>query len=77
MTLLAALGEPDVKEKLLTGYKVGDKTFKVHIDGYNQLPYLTGEAKQGPRKEFFYISDDGGIMTIRIGDWKSYCRSSG
>ena len=69
-TLLAAAGEPDIAEKLLKGHKAGDKTFKVHIDGYNMLPYLTGEAKESPRKSFFYISDDGDILAIRMGDWK-------
>ncbi len=48
--LLAAAGEPDINEKLLNGYKTGDKTFKVHIDGYNMLPYLTGEVKESPRQ---------------------------
>ena len=48
-TLLAAAGEPDIKEKLLKGHKAGDKTFKVHIDGYNMLPYLSGEVKESPR----------------------------
>jgi arylsulfatase len=46
------------------------KTYKVHIDGYNLLPYLSGEAKESPRKFFFYISDDGDILAIRMGDWK-------
>jgi arylsulfatase len=69
-TLLAAAGEPDIKEKLLEGHKVGDKTYKVHTDGYNLVPYLTGAAKEGPRKFFFYISDDGDILAIRMGDWK-------
>ena len=69
-TFLAAAGEPDIKEKLLKGHKVGDRTFKVHIDGFNMLPYLTGEAKESPRDSFFYISDDGDIMAIRMGDWK-------
>ena len=69
-TFLAAAGEPDIAEKLLEGHKVGDKTYKVHIDGYNLLPYLTGEAKESPRKFFFYISDDGDILAIRMGDWK-------
>jgi arylsulfatase len=58
-TFLAALGEPDVKDELLSGKTVGDKTFKVHLDGYNFLPYLKGEADAGPRKEFFYFSDTG------------------
>jgi arylsulfatase A-like enzyme len=69
-TLLAAAGDPDVSQKLLTGYKVGDKTFRVHIDGINQLPYLTGQVKESPRESFFYVSDDGSIMAIRTGDYK-------
>ena len=69
-TLVAAAGDPDVNQKLLKGYKAGDKTFKVHIDGVNQLPYLTGEVKESPRTSFFYVSDDGGIMAVRAGDYK-------
>ena len=64
-TLLAAAGDPDVKDKLLKGYKVGNKTFKVHIDGFNMLPYITGEAKESPRNAFFYMSDDGEVMAVR------------
>ena len=69
-TLLAAAGEDDVAQKLLQGCQVGDKTFNVHIDGYNMLPYLSGQAKESPRQSFFYISDDGDIMAIRMKDWK-------
>jgi arylsulfatase len=69
-TLLAAAGDPDVSQKLLSGYKVGDKTFKVHIDGVNVLSYLTGQMKESPRQSFFYVSDDGGIMALRHGDYK-------
>ena len=69
-TLLAAAGLPDIKEKLLKGYKAGEKTFKVHIDGYNALPYLMGEAEESPRNWFFYVNDDGKLVAIRIGDWK-------
>jgi arylsulfatase A-like enzyme len=69
-TLLAAAGEPDISQKLLTGYRAGEKTFKVHIDGINVLPYLTGEVKESPRDYFFYVSDDGGVMAVRTGDWK-------
>jgi arylsulfatase len=69
-TLLAAAGEPDIVAKLLKGHKAGDKTFKVHIDGYNMLPYLTGEEKESPRKAFFYMSDDGEVMAVRHNDWK-------
>jgi len=69
-TLLAAAGEPDISKKLLTGHKAGSKTFRVHIDGVNLLPYLTGQAKESPRTSFFYVSDDGGIMAVRSGDYK-------
>jgi arylsulfatase A-like enzyme len=69
-TLLDAAGDPDISAKLLDGYKVGDKTFKVHIDGLNMMPYLTGEVKESPRRVFFYISDDGDIIAIRMDDWK-------
>jgi arylsulfatase A-like enzyme len=69
-TLLAAAGDPDISTKLLTGYKAGDKKFKVHIDGVNLLPYLTGEVKESPRNSYFYVSDDGDIMAVRVGDYK-------
>jgi arylsulfatase len=69
-TLLAAGGEPNIAEKLLNGYKAGGKTFKVHIDGLNMMPYLTGEVKESPRQSFFYFSDDGDVLAIRGGDWK-------
>src|SRR5215470_15159606 len=69
-TLAAAAGEPDAVEKLKKGYKSGNKTFKVHIDGYNLLPLLKGEAKENPRKGFLYWSDDGEMMAIRVNQWK-------
>jgi len=69
-TLLAIAGDPDVNQKLLNGYKVGNKTFKVHIDGVNMLDYITGQVKESPRKAFFYMSDDGEVMAVRSGDWK-------
>jgi arylsulfatase len=69
-TFLAAAGQDDVKEKLLNGYKIGSKTYKVHLDGYNMLPYLTGEEKEGRRHELFYFSDDGDLTALRYGDWK-------
>ena len=69
-TLLAIAGDPDVNQKLLNGYKVGNKTFKVHIDGVNMVPYLTGQVKESPRSTFFYMSDDGDVMAVRHGDWK-------
>lgn len=69
-TLLAAAGEPNIKEKLLKGHAVGDKTFKVHLDGYNLLPYLKGEEKTSPRMDYFYFSDDGDLMAMRYDNWK-------
>lgn len=69
-TLLAAAGEPDIKEKLLKGHKAGKKTFKVHIDGFNMLPFLTGKSKATPRESFFYVNDDGELVALRYGDWK-------
>ena len=69
-TLMAAVGVPDVKEKLLTGYQAGAKTYKVHVDGYNMLPYLTGQTTDSPRHEFFYFGDDGGLVGLRYDRWK-------
>jgi arylsulfatase A-like enzyme len=69
-TLLAIAGDPNINQKLLNGYKAGDKTFKVCIDGINLLPYITGVAQESPRTHFFYVSDDGGIMALRAGDYK-------
>ena len=69
-TFLAAAGEPDIKEKLLTGHQAGSKTFKVHLDGYNMLPFLTVEGERSPRVEFFYFSDDGDLVALRYDNWK-------
>jgi arylsulfatase len=69
-TLLAAAGEPDIVEKLKKGHKVGSKTFKVHIDGFNMMPFLRGEVKENPRKAFFYWSDDGDLVAVRYENWK-------
>jgi arylsulfatase len=68
--LLAAAGDPDVTQKLLNGYKVGDMTYKVHLDGHNQIPYLTGAVKESPRNAIMYFSDDGEVMAVRVGDYK-------
>jgi arylsulfatase A-like enzyme len=69
-TLLAAAGEPDIKSKLLNGHQAGAKTFKVHLDGYNQLPYLTGQQEHSARKEFVYFDDDGDLVAMRYENWK-------
>jgi arylsulfatase A-like enzyme len=69
-TFLAAAGEPDVKDKLLKGHKAAGRSFKVHLDGYNILPMLTGETDESPRKEIFYFSDDGDLTALRYDDWK-------
>jgi arylsulfatase A-like enzyme len=70
-TFLAAAGEPDIKEELKKGkYKALGRRYKVHLDGYNILPLLTGETDQSPRKEIFYFSDDGDLTALRYGDWK-------
>ena len=69
-TFLAAAGEPDIAEKCLKGHTVGDKKFKVRLDGYNLLPSLQGEAEEWPRKEFLYWSDDGDMLALRYEEWK-------
>ena len=69
-TLMAAVGEPDIKEKLLEGHTVGNLTYKVNIDGYNCLPYLTGQTDKSPRDRFFAYVDDGTLGAIRYKRWK-------
>ncbi len=69
-TLLAAAGNPTIKEQLLDGYQAGEKEFRVHLDGFNQLPYLTGEADESAREEFYYFNDDGDLVGLRFGPWK-------
>jgi arylsulfatase len=69
-TLLAVAGNTEVKEKLLIGYEANGKTYKNHLDGYNFVPYLTGQEEEGPRKEFFYFSDAGDLMGLRYNNWK-------
>jgi arylsulfatase len=69
-TLLAAAGDAGVKERLLQGWQTGGRTFKVHLDGYNQLPYLSGQQDKSPRKEFFYFNDDGQLVAVRYENWK-------
>jgi len=69
-TFAAAAGEPDLVAKVAKGYQANGKTFKVHLDGYNLLPSFKGEAKEWPRQEFLYWSDDAELMAIRIKQWK-------
>ena len=69
-TLLAAVGMPDAKERLLAGHEAGEKKFKVRIDGYNLLPHLTGEKEEPARRLFVYVTDEGQVSGIRYDDWK-------
>lgn len=72
-TFLAMAGEPNITEKLMKGYDVTTprkKSFKVHLDGYNLLPLLTGQTEKSPRKEYFYFSDDGDLLGLRYDNWK-------
>lgn len=69
-TLMAAVGDPDITQKLLKGHSIGERTYKVHLDGFNLLPNLTGEDVAWPRNEFFYWNDDGQLTAMRIGRWK-------
>ncbi len=70
-TLCAAAGDPDVVEKTKKGYQLVNKTVKVHLDGYNLIPFFKGEVKESPRNEFIYWSDDGDVFALRYGRWKS------
>jgi arylsulfatase len=69
-TLLAAAGQANVKEAALTGLTANGVTYKVHFDGYNLMPALKGEAKEWPRKEFMYWTDDGDPAGLRFEQWK-------
>ena len=69
-TLLAAAGESDIKDKLLKGHEAAGKRFKVHLDGYNQLSYLTGQERKSVRNRFFYFNDDGDLVALRYENWK-------
>lgn len=69
-TFLAMAGEPDIVAKCKKGHKAGDKTFKVHIDGYNLLDFLTKKGVRSPRTGFVYFDDDGNLVAVRAGNWK-------
>jgi arylsulfatase len=70
-TFCAIAGDTDVTQKLLKGYKVGDMTYKVHLDGYNLVPYLTGAEQESPRKMFLYVNDDQQVTGLRYENWKA------
>jgi arylsulfatase len=69
-TFLAAAGEPDIVEKLKAGHAIEATTYKVHIDGFDLLPYLTGETGTSPREGLIYFSDDGDVLALRFDNWK-------
>jgi arylsulfatase len=69
-TLLAAAGDPTAKEDLLKGRKIGDMTYKVHLDGYNLMPFMKGEVAESPRHEFIYWTDEGSVAALRYNNWK-------
>ncbi len=69
-TFLAAAGAPDICEELREGKDLNGVEYKVHLDGYNQLRYLTGEADKSARDHFFYVSDEGDLMALRFSNWK-------
>lgn len=69
-TFAAAAGNSEIKSQLKKGTKINGQKYKNYIDGYNMLPYLTGEIKESPRKEFWYVNDDGQVVAARYNDWK-------
>jgi arylsulfatase A-like enzyme len=69
-TILAAAGDPNIKEKLLDGHDAGDKNFKVHLDGYNLMPYFQGKVEKGPRESIFYFDQGGNLNALRVRNWK-------
>jgi arylsulfatase len=69
-TLMAAVGEPDIKQELLQGHEAAGQEFRVHLDGYDMLPYFTGQTDQSPRESFFYLSDTGELIGLRYDRWK-------
>jgi arylsulfatase len=69
-TLLSLAGDPQVTDKLLRGHQIGGMTYKVHLDGYDLVPYLTGQAPKSPRESFLYVNDDQQLTGLRYGNWK-------
>ncbi|MDT5152793.1 MAG: hypothetical protein QOI01_4526 [Mycobacterium sp.] len=70
VTLLAAVGVSDIADQLRGGADLNGTTYKVHLDGHNQLPYITGATDESPRQHFFYVSDDGDLTALRYDNWK-------
>ena len=70
VTLLSAVGVPDIAEQLRAGTDLGGTTYKVHLDGHDQLAYITGQTDESPREHFFYASDDGDLTALRYDNWK-------
>jgi arylsulfatase A-like enzyme len=69
-TILAMAGDAEIIDKLLKGHKIGDITYKVHLDGHNLVPYLTGEVAKSPRQWFLYVNDDQQLVALRYDNWK-------
>ncbi len=69
-TFVAAAGDPDIKEKLLEGHRIGDDSFKVHLDGDNFMPFFSGHVEDGPRRDIFYFDDNANLNAVRVNDWK-------
>ena len=69
-TFAAMAGDPEVTDKLLKGHKIGDMTYKIHLDGHNLVPYLTGEVEKSPRQSFIYCNDDQQVVALRYDNWK-------
>src|SRR5499426_1305309 len=69
-TFLAMAGDPEITDKLLKGHKIGDMTYKIHLDGHNLVPYLTGQVAKSPREWFLYSNDDQQLVALRYDNWK-------
>lgn len=67
---MSIAGDSEIKEKLLKGHTIGEETYKVHLDGYNFAPYLTGQLKAAPRNTFIYCNDDQQVTGLRYDNWK-------
>jgi arylsulfatase len=70
VTFLSAAGDPDIQDELRAGHDLNGTTYRVHLDGHDQLDYITGAVDESPRKHFFYVSDDGDLTALRYDNWK-------